>query len=156
MKKKTAVVLIGIVLVSAVLLLLLCSRTVHKNDEHEIRLEIQLDLDEDIGLFLIESDFGGITASGGSSNADKTMLGRHDVLYWSLEKEHYETVPDASELTLRFTVVSEYCDPNYENIYPEEYLIPMEAFSFSARFGESYSIRIIGGKTQGYHAVTES
>lgn len=155
MKKKTAVILIGIVLVSAVLLLLLCSRTVHKNDEHEIRLEIQLDLDEDIGLFLIESDFGGITASGGSSNADKTMLGRHDVLYWSLEKEHYETVPGASELTLRFTVVSEYCDPNYENIYPEKYLIPVGEITFPADFDKTYFIRVSGSKMGGYHIVME-
>jgi len=59
------------------------------------------------------------------------------------------------ELSLRFTVVIEYCEPNYENTYPSEYQIPMEAITFPAEFGISYSIRITGDKTNGYQAALE-
>lgn len=57
MKKKTvAVVALFVVLIFAGLLLLGRSFGSSQPDDNEIRLKIQLDLGEDIGLFLIDSD----------------------------------------------------------------------------------------------------
>ena len=123
--------------------------------DDEIKLIIQLDLKEDIGLLLIDYDAGGKEGSGGMSNADKTMLRRDDLLDWTFDKKLLD-IPeqaDGVDLTLRFTVVTEYVEPNYEDIYPEEYKIPMKELSLKAKFGESYFITIRGDKTSGYSAV---
>ncbi len=124
-------------------------------NENEIKLIIGLDLKEEIGLFLVESDIGGQKSVGGTSNADRTMIKPDDVIYWSLDKQHYENVSDTVELTLNFTAVTEYFNPNYDNDYPEEYKIPMDGITFTASFGEVYSIRITGDKANGYQAVLE-
>ena len=83
------------------------------------------------------------------------MLKKDDLIYWSIDKQHYETVSDMVELLLNFTVITEYCDPNYENIYPEEYTMPMKPITFTAKFGDAYSIRITGDKVNGYRAIME-
>lgn len=83
------------------------------------------------------------------------MLKKDDLIYWSIDKQHYETVSDMVELLLNFTVITEYCDPNYENIYPEEYTMPMKSITFTAKFGDAYSIRITGDKVNGYRAILE-
>lgn len=156
MKKKIGIAAI----VAAAVLAILTSvyhgtRELAQTNADEISLQIQLDLKEDIGLLLIDGDIDGNVSSGGSSNADKTMLKKDDCIYWPIERQNYENVPDTVELSLRFTVVTEYCEPNYENTYPSEYQIPMEAITFPAEFGKSYSIRITGDKTNGYQAALE-
>ncbi len=121
--------------------------------KNEILLEINLDLDEDIGLFVIDLDVDGKTSSGGTSNADKSMIKRDDVLYWTIEKELYDISEDSADLSVAFKIVTEYCDPNYYNIYPEEYMFPVDAISFEADFGNAYTINVTGGKTAGYTAA---
>lgn len=156
MKKKIG---IAVLVAAAVLaILILVYHGTHESAQtnpDEISLQIQLDLKEDIGLLLIDSDMDGSVSSGGSSNADKTMLKKDDCIYWPIERQNDENIPDNVTLSLRFTVVTEYCEPNYENTYPAEYQIPMDAITFPAKFGDSYSIRITGDKTNGYRAVLE-
>lgn len=156
MKKKIG---IAVLVAAAVLaILILVYHGTHgsaQTNADEISLQIQLDLKENIGLLLIDSDMDGSVSSGGSSNADKTMLKKDDCIYWPIERQNDENIPDNVTLSLRFTVVTEYCEPNYENTYPAEYQIPMEAITFPAEFGKSYSIRITGDKTNGYRAVLE-
>ena len=156
MKKKIG---IAVLVAAAVLaILILVYHGTHGSEQtnaDEISLQIQLDLKENIGLLLIDSDMDGSVSSGGSSNADKTMLKKDDCIYWPIERQNDENIPDNVTLSLRFTVITEYCEPNYENIYPSEYQIPMDAITFPARFGDSYSIRITGDKTNGYQAVLE-
>ena len=53
---------------------------------------------------------------------------------------------------LQFTIVTEYFDPNYDNIYPEEYMVPIEPISFQGKFGELYHVIVTGNKVNGYHA----
>ena len=156
MKKGIGItVLVAAVLAVALFLVFHGADKPAQTNADEISLQIQLDLKEDIGLLLIDSDMDGSVSSGGSSNADKTMLKKDDCIYWPIERQNDKDVPDTVELSLRFTVVTEYCEPNYENTYPEEYQIPMEAITFPASFGASYSIRITGDKTSGYRAVLE-
>jgi hypothetical protein len=119
----------------------------------EIMLKIKLDLKEDIGLLVICHDVDGDKGSGGISNADKTMLKRDENLYWTFEKRFYENSADTVDTVLRFTVVTEYCDPNYENVYPVELTVPAGEVSFKADFGKSYLVTITGDKTNGYQAV---
>lgn len=136
-----------------------CSQTYDappQANEDEIKLKMQLDLKENIGLLLINYDANGSEWSGGVSNADKSMIKRDDILYWAFDKQQLDHPANAVNLTVQFTVVTEYCDPNYDNIYPEEYMIPMDAISWRADFGETYLITISGDKTNGYQAVLGS
>ena len=116
-------------------------------------LKIQLDLKEDIGLLIYHYDVDGHEGGGGMSNADKSMIQHDETLYLTFDKKFYEGSSETVNMTLKFSVVKEYFDPNYDNIYPEEYVIPMEAISFSAGFGKSYLVTITGGNDNGYQAV---
>ena len=69
-----------------------------ENNENEIALQIQLDLKENVGLLISDSDIDGEEERGGISNADKTMLKKDDLIYWSIDKQHYETAADTVEL----------------------------------------------------------
>ncbi|NMA66042.1 MAG: hypothetical protein GX957_07335 [Clostridiaceae bacterium] len=88
MKKKiiTLIVASGLLFVLAVVFIQnnSASKEMQVADD-EIRLEIQLDVEEDIGLFIIDREVGGNDFSGGLSNADKSLL-KHDELlicnYW--------------------------------------------------------------------------
>ncbi len=121
--------------------------------EDEILLKIQLDVREDIGLLVIDCDIDGTKTSGGISSIDKTMLKRDELLYWTLSQEDYGNPGETVDLTLRFKVITEYCDPNYENIYPEELTMPLEEISWTADFGKNYDITITGDHDSGYQAV---
>ena len=154
MIRQTKITILVCILALISVVLVGCSRASESQAaKDEIMLKIQLDLNEDIGLLVIDHDVDGKKGSGGMSNADKSMLKRNDVLDWSFDKQLYDHSADTVDLTVRFTVVTEYCDPNYENIYPEEYMVPMEALSFKANFGETYSITITGDKVNGYQAA---
>ena len=157
MKKKTGIVL----LVLAAVLAAVIAFAYHKTHQtvppnEQILLQIQLDLKEDIGLLVIESDIDGSKASGGISNADKSMLKKDETLYWQIDKQSSEPLSDTVGLSLRFTIITAYCDPNYENVYPEEYTMPLETVAFAAKYGETYAIRIVGDKASGYRAVLEA
>lgn len=123
--------------------------------EDEIQLQIQLDLKEDIGLLLHNYVADGETHSGGMSHADKSPIKHDERIIDTLEKQQFENPAGVDHLTIQFTVVTEYCDPNYDNVYPEEFMIPMDAIALKANFGETYHIRIRGDKTNGYRAVLE-
>lgn len=158
MKKKTGIVLLVLVAVLAAVIAFAYYKTRQtvQLDGQQINLQIQLDLKEDIGLLIVESDINGSKASGGISNADKSMLKKDETLYWQIDKQSSETLSDTAGLSLRFTIITAYCDPNYENIYPEEYTMPLEAVAFEAKYGETYAIRIVGDKANGYRAVLEA
>ncbi len=119
----------------------------------EVMLIIQPDLKEDIGLLLIDQQIGDKKYYGGISNSDKSLLKKDETLYFSLSWPDFDVRDDAFELTLTFRVVTEYCDPNYENIYPEELLRPMNSISFEAAFGKAYMFSISGDSVNGYSAV---
>ena len=121
-------------------------------DDDEIIVRITLDLKQDIGLLLTDHTVDGHKGGGGMSNADRTMIKRDDVLYWSFKKSEYGITEDKADLTLKFTVVTEYFEPNYENIYPEECLVPMNEIHFTAEFGKIYDAVITGSSENGYSA----
>lgn len=126
-----------------------------KASESEIRVVIQLDLGEDIGLLIYDWDVNGQSGTGGMSNADGSMIRHDDILDWTVDRQQLEDPAEEVDVTLKFTVVTEYFDPNYDNIYPEEYMIPLDALSFSSGFGETYYATITGDRASGYRIVLD-
>lgn len=121
--------------------------------EDEIKLLIQLDLEEDIGLLVLDNTLDGVETSGGISNADKSMLKRNDIVDWTISKQDYGNPADTADLSVRFRVITEYCEPNYDNDYPEEFTVLLDPISFKAEFGKSYHVTITGDKESGYQAA---
>lgn len=142
-----------LVLISLLLLTLIFSACgAAQASDDELILKIGLDLDEEIGLLIIDWELGSESGSGGISNADKSMLSPGEPLDFSFDKSQFENVKEPFDLTLNFTISTEYFEPNFENDYPEEYLIRLEPVSFEAAFGNTYNIAIIGNEKDGYSA----
>ena len=120
----------------------------------KIKVNIQLDLEEDIGLLVINHNVNGKTGAGGISNADKSMLKRNSKdLWWDFEKERHEVAGDTADIIISFIVVTKYFEPNYENEYPEEFQVPVNEIRFTAAFGETVTVKLTGGKENGYSAT---
>lgn len=151
MKKKLGIVLM-------ILALFGCSKPndgTYEASDDEIALQIQLDIKEDIGLLIVDYEANESSGSGGTSNADKSLLKHDEFIIYILSKQEFKNPSDVENMTIQFTIITEYVDPNYENIYPEEYTKKMNTISLHAKFGESYYITITGDKTNGYEAVLE-
>ena len=121
-------------------------------DEDKITLQIQLDLQEDIGLFLCEAEAPGFHVTDGQANADRSLIRRDELLYDSFTRWQFETPGEPKEITLRFSVVTEYVDPNFENDYPDELVTSLDPVTVSARFGDTVRIVVHGGHDTGYWA----
>ena len=122
--------------------------------EDEIALRIKLDTKEDFGLLLIDYDANGSGGRGGISNANKSLIKRGEQLFYTLPRRASGDPSGVENLSIRFTVITKYFEPNFDEIYPEEFTIPMDAISLNAEFGKSYSIIIIGDMANGYHAFS--
>lgn len=129
--------------------------TATKVADDEIALQIKLDIKEDIGLLIVDYKANGTECSGGTSNADKSLLKHDELITYALSKQDFDNPSDAENMSIQFTVITEYVDPNYENVYPAEYTKPLKPISLKADFGETYYITISGDKTNGYKAVLE-
>ena len=154
MRKKTGILFFTLFVMVLIVCISGCSgsQDANKAAEDEIKLFIQLDLKEDIGLLIFDNNLDGVETSGGISNADKTTLKHDEVLYWTLSKQEYGNPAEIVNWSVRFRVITEYCDPNYENNYPEEYTVLLDPISVKAKFGGTYHITITGDKENGYQA----
>ena len=119
----------------------------------EIALDIQLELKEDIGLLIVDYESNGSGGNGGICNADKSLLKHDDSLIYSIYEQSFDDPTKVKNLSLKFSIITIYVDPNYENIYPEEDTISMDPISVEVNFGETYYITIAGDKTNGYTAT---
>ena len=152
---------IKIFIIIIILLILSCILITHlKNKEYfppleEITLEIKLDLKEDIGLIIIDYEVDDISGSGGISNANKTLISHNDTLTYTLNKQEFNNLSNIENLIINFKIITKYIDPNYENIYPEEYTSIIAPIQIKAHYGETYHITITGDKTNGYIAKYE-
>lgn len=123
--------------------------------DDEIQLLIQLDVKEDIGLLVVDYDLNGVGGSGGTSNANKSLIKHDELIVYTLEREYFGDIAEDGVIAVQFTVITEYENPNYENIYSAENTMTMNAIYLDADFGKSYSIAISGDKTDGYTAVLQ-
>ena len=156
-KRRLVTAIVGV----AALLVVLFAIVISNNNsgprftKDEIGLQIQLDINEDIGLVIINSNINGETESGGISNVNGSLIKKNELLFWSINKEVHESLPETVDLKLQFNIVTKYFQPNFENIYPEEYVVEMDEVSLKATFGEAYNIKITGDKVNGYKATIE-
>lgn len=121
--------------------------------DDEIALHIQLNTKEDIGLLVYDYRADDAEMSGGISNANKSRIkhGSDIIQVWSRQELHSSS--DTVALWFQFRVITEYVDPNYENMYPEDITAYMDPIAWKAHFGETYSITITGDKRSGYQAA---
>lgn len=153
---------IGIFIIATLALLIIFTLySCNKSDEYiaaddEIALQIKLDTKEDIGLLLIDYDVNGSKGSGGISNADKSMLKHGELVIDTMHKEQeFENLDDIENLKIQFKIVTKYFEPNYDNVYPDEYVKTIDSISLKGEYGKSYNITITGDKTNGYKAILE-
>lgn len=121
--------------------------------DDEIALHIQLDTKEDVGLLVFDYCADEHEYSGGISNADGSLIKRDSDLINVWKREELNSSSDSVELSMQFRIITEYVDPNYENIYPEDITKYIEPISWKAQFGESYFVTVTGDKINGYEAV---
>lgn len=121
--------------------------------DDEIALHIQLNTQEDVGLLVYDYSVNNHKYSGGTSNADKSLI-KHDediIVVWN--KDELNSSSDVVEWSMQFRLITEYVTPNYENIYPDDITKYIDPISWEAHFGETYFVTISGDKTNGYTAV---
>ncbi|MGI5933341.1 MAG: hypothetical protein ACOX7A_00890 [Lawsonibacter sp.] len=154
-KKKIGIVLIAIVILGFGSILyqqMIPERYVPADDE--IALDIQLDIDRDIGLLVFDYRADGQEHSGGISNADRTLMANDSAVIQVWNRQDLNSASDAVELSIRFRMITKYVEPNFENIYPEDITELIDTpISFHAQFGETYFMTITGDQTSGYKAV---
>ena len=152
MKHKTIkiFIIIIILLILSFLLIKYLKNNEYNTPLEEITLEIKLDLKEDIGLIIIDYEVDDISGSGGISNANKTLISHNDTLTYTLNKQEFNNLSNIENLIINFKIITKYIDPNYENIYPEEYTSIIAPIQIKAHYGETYHITITGDKTNGY------
>lgn len=153
MNKKKIKILIAIVIVFilGVLLYSRMSSNDFKVSDDEIAIHIQLDTKEDIGLIVYDYIVDGHEYSGGIANADKSLIS-HDskeIQVWN--KQELNTSSDSVDISMHFRIITEYVDPNYENIYPNDITKNIDLpISWNAKFGEEYFVTITGDNQNGY------
>ena len=121
--------------------------------DDEIVLNIQLDTKEDIGLLIYDYCANDHQYSGGMSNADRSLLKRDEKLVVVWNKQALNEPSSNVELSVQFRIITEYVDPNYENIYPEEITQYLAPISWGAHLGGAYCVTITGDKVNDYTAV---
>ena len=154
-KKKIGIVLIAIVILGLGFILyqqMVADNYVPADDE--IALHIQLDIDEDIGLLVFDYNVDGQEYSGGISNADSSLIKNNSDMIQVWNRQELNSSSDTVELSIQFRIITEYVEPNFENIYSEDITKYIDApISLNTHFGEEYFITITGDKASGYKAV---
>lgn len=119
--------------------------------EDEISIHFRLDTKEDIGLLVYDYIIDGKEHSGGVSNADKSPI-KHDsddlIMTWN--REELNSIAQSAEISMSFRIITDYLDPNYDNIYPDAITENAGSVSWTAYFGNSYYIVITGDRINGY------
>ena len=150
MNKKRTVIAVGIVAVAVLGLGFLLYRQLFPGEyvpaDDEIALHVHLQTTEDIGLLVYDYRANGHEYSGGMSNADRSLIKRDSDIVIVWKKEELNCSSDTVALTVQFRIITEYVDPNFENIYPEDITRYIDPISWEAHFGESYFITITDDK----------
>lgn len=159
MSKKKAII-ICIVSIIVLTFLGLVAYNIYLNSAYtpaddEIALNIQFDTKEDIGLLVFDYTADGKSFSGGISNADKSLVKCNSKLIHVFNKQELQTNYSTVDLSIEFRIITEYVDPNYENVYPEELTKHLDEISWKAMYGYSYDIIITGDKDNGYKAILD-
>lgn len=152
-KKIKIAIAVVIALVFGFVLYVQMSSDEFKVADDEIAMHIQLDTKEDIGLIVFDYIVDGHEYSGGIANANKSLISHNskEIQVWN--KQELNTSSDSVDISLQFRIITEYVDPNYENIYPSNITKNIDVpISWNAKFGEEYFVTITGDNQSGYTA----
>lgn len=155
LKKKMGIILIAAVILGAGFIVYQqITGDNYVPDDDEIALHIRLNVEEDIGLLVFDYRADGQEYSSGLSNADRSLMKKNSDVIQVWNRQELNSSSDTVELSIQFRIITEYTEPNFENVYPEDITKYVDnPVSLSARFGEKYFITITGDKRNGYKAV---
>lgn len=152
-KKIKIAIAVVIALVFGFVLYVQMSSDEFKVADDEIAMHIQLDTEEDIGLIVFDYIVDGHEYSGGIANANKSLISHNSKKIQVWNKQELNTSSDSVDISLQFRIITEYVDPNYENIYPNNITKNIDVpISWNAKFGEEYFVTITGDNQSGYTA----
>nr|WP_072515008.1 hypothetical protein [Ndongobacter massiliensis] len=120
--------------------------------QDEIALKIQFNVKEDIGLLVFDYVVNGHEFSSGIANTDRSLIKHDEQIIHVWNKEELQAGSGPLDLSIKFRIITEYMDPNFENSYPEELTKVLEPIFWKAEFGKMYEIIISGDKINGYTA----
>ena len=155
-KKKIGIIVVAVVALLALIIYIKFFPREFKVGNDEIALRIQLDIDEDIGLLVYDYTIDGHDYSGGTSNADKSKIKHNDEIIEVWDREmltqdsEKEDKSDSFQWRIRFRIITDYVDPNFENVYPEEITCYLDPIEWTATIGHEYKFTITGNKKDGY------
>lgn len=124
------------------------SKVVPQDDE--IFVQVQLNIKEDIGLLIYDYEVNDHIFSEGIANADKSLLKHDGIVTLSFSKDHLKVDQSSIKMKINFRVITQYVDPNYENIYPEELTKSIDEFNLHMEFGKIYYLELTGDAMHGY------
>lgn len=151
MKKRIAmaVVIIGM---AGILFLILYSRPYDPSSE-QIAFRVYMHTDEDIGLLVYDYQINDHMYSGGISNADRSMIRKDsDDNYIVLNRTELDDAEEPVHVKLSFRIITEYTDPNFENIYPEEITESIAPMDLTVSYGQMINLYITGNRDDGYQS----
>ncbi len=119
----------------------------------ELALRIQLDVKEDIGLLIFDYEVNGHEFSSGISNTDRSLLKHDDQIIHVWNKEALEGISGPLDLSIKFRIITEYVEPNFENTYPKELTRVLNPIFLKADYGQIYDLTISGDRINGYTVV---
>ena len=70
------------------------------------------------------------------------MIKHEDQIIHVWNKEELQVNSGPFELSIKFRIITEYVEPNFENIYPEELTRVLKPIVLKADYGEIYDITI--------------
>lgn len=148
-------IFIAVIIALGLCLVLYSTFDRYEPSEDEIAIRIKFNTKEDVGLLVYDYCVDGQDEySGGVSNADRSLIAHDsDDIFVVLNRDELNSASEAVQLSMRFRIITEYVDPNFENVYPEDITRYIEAINFEARFGTMYSVTITGDEANGYKAV---
>lgn len=154
-KKIKIAIAIVIVLLFGIVLYVQIIPNEYEPADDEIALHIQLDIKEDIGLIVFDYIVDEHEYSGGMSNADKSLIGHNSNMIQVWNKQELSSSSDSVDISIQFRIITEYIEPNYENMYPKNITKYVDGpISWNANFGKEYFITITGDKQSGYTVTT--
>lgn len=106
----------------------------------ELALRIQLDVKEDIGLLIFDYEVNGHEFSSGISNTDRSLIKHDDQIIHVWNKDELQVSSDPLDLSIKFRIITEYVEPNFENTYPKELTKVLNPISLKADYGEVYDL----------------
>lgn len=72
--------------------------------------------------------------------------------YIVLNRTELDDAEEPVHVKLLFRLITEYTDPNFENIYPEEITESIAPLDLTVSYGQMFNLYITGNRDDGYQA----